>query len=55
MKKSICLGLISLLAAGTAVAQLPANPWDTAEFDAAVAAHGGNQRMDGTAVLQIAA
>lgn len=37
MKKSICLGLISLLAAGTAVAQLPANPWDTAEFDAAVA------------------
>ena len=37
MKKSIYLGLISLLAAGTAVAQLPANPWDTAEFDAAVA------------------
>lgn len=40
MKKSIYLwsGLISLLAAGTALAQLPASPWDTADFDAAVAA-----------------
>ncbi len=39
MRKSLylCLGFISLLAAGTALAQLPANPWDTAEFDAAVA------------------
>ena len=39
MKKSLILsGFISLLAAGTALAQLPANPWDTSEFDAAVAA-----------------
>ncbi len=40
MRKSLylCLGFISLLAAGTALAQLPASPWDTADFDAAVAA-----------------
>lgn len=40
MKKSIYLwsSLISLLAAGSSMAQLPASPWDTAEFDAAIAA-----------------
>ena len=39
MKKSVYLwsGLISMLAVGTALAQLPASPWDTAEFDAAIA------------------
>ena len=40
MRKSIllCFGLISLSLAGAAQAQLPASPWNTAAFDAAVAA-----------------
>lgn len=42
MQKSSFLwsGVISLLILGTARAQLPANPWDTAEFDAAVSSSG---------------
>ncbi len=36
MKKSIYLGLTSLLIIETAVAQLPANPWDTTQFDAVI-------------------
>lgn len=40
MRKSIllCFGLISLSLAGAVQAQLPASPWNTAAFDAAVAA-----------------
>ncbi len=39
MKKTLYLysGLVCLLTAFTANAQLPASPWDTAEFDAAIA------------------
>lgn len=51
MKKSVCLwsSLLSLLAVGTAFAQLPASPWDTAEFDAAVAASATTSTVQETA------
>ena len=41
MKKTVYLWSVFtvLLVSGTAIAQLPANPWDTAEFDAAVEAN----------------
>ena len=32
----LCSGLMAIMIAGTASAQLPANPWDTASFDKAV-------------------
>lgn len=40
MQKTVLLwsGIISLLGVSAAFAQLPANPWDTTEFDAAVSA-----------------
>lgn len=43
MQKSflICVGIISLSFAGASFAQLPANPWDTSDFDAAVSASSG--------------
>lgn len=51
MKKSVCLwsGLIGLLAVGTAFAQLPASPWDTEAFDAAVAASATTSTVQETA------
>ena len=51
MKKSICLwsGLVGLLAAGTAFAQLPASPWDTEAFDAVVAASATTSTTQETA------
>ena len=41
MKKTVYLWSVFtvLLVSGIAIAQLPANPWDTAEFDAAVEAN----------------
>lgn len=54
MKKSLIFsGFISLLAAGAAQAQLPANPWDTAEFDAAVAATATTSSTEGNASADV--
>ncbi len=47
MQKSllICLGIVSIFAYSEAVAQLPASPWNTADFDAAVSSSGGVARI----------
>jgi predicted component of type VI protein secretion system len=50
MQKSICLGLgLSLLVGGSALAQLPANPWDTSQFDEAVQASATTSTVQETA------
>ena len=56
MKKSFYLwsALVSLLAVGTAFAQLPASPWDTEEFDAAVAATATTSTVQETAGADVA-
>ncbi len=40
-----CLGTLGILAAGESLAQLPASPWDTADFDAAMSSSGGVARV----------
>ncbi len=40
-----CLGTLGILTAGEALAQLPASPWDTADFDAAMSSSGGVARV----------
>ena len=56
MKKSLymILGAVGIFAATQAVAQLPASPWDTAEFDEAIKATATTSTTQGAAGADVA-